>query len=109
MKPLTIFTSAEVLEDAPSSNWVKITQGCHSPWILQFLRSKATVGAIGFEPGIIYSGLWHKVVKTHSHQLGSESIIHPSPKGRVTAGGDQQLMANTSSRVHGNCKIPAWG
>ena len=54
----------------------------------------------------VCGGLWHRAFETHSHHLGSQSITHPNPEGRVTAGGDQQLMANTSTRVCRDCVIP---
>ena len=46
--------------------------------------------------GYIHGGPWHRVFETHSHCPVSPSPI-PKPEGRVTAGGEQQPKANTST------------
>ena len=79
-----------------------------SLWIPQLLGNEATAGAIGLSQRYVCSGPWHRAFKTHSHHLGGKSITHPNPEGRVTAGENQQLVANTT-RVHGGHRIPAWG
>ena len=56
-----------------------------------------------------HSSPWCRAFETLSHCLGSESITHPNPEGRVTAGADQWLMANTYTSVHGDHEIPVWG
>ena len=52
-EPLTVFTDAEVLEDAPPSHWVKITSCWTSePMDPQPLGNEATTGAIGLGPEV---------------------------------------------------------
>ena len=110
MKPLTTFINAEVLEDTLPSlgqDHVILDIGAHgSP---NLLGSKPQQELKGSCQRYICSGPWHRVFKTHSHHPGSESITHPNPEGRVTAGGDQWLMKNTSTRGHRDCKIHMWG
>ena len=110
MEPLTTFTNAEVLEDAPPSHWVKITSSQTlepadppTSWEHSHSRSHRAQAE-----RCISSNLWHRVIKTHSHCPGGESISLPGPEDGVAARRHCQSMVNTPG-ICRDCEIPAWG
>ena len=55
MEPLTMFTNAEVLEDALPHPWLRLHHPRHwNPQIPQPLGSKATAGTEGLAPGVCF-------------------------------------------------------
>ena len=110
MEPLTTFTNAEVLEDATPLHWVKIM----SIWTLEPMDPPTSQEQSNSRNWRAYARATFAVTHGMGHlkptvTTWADSITSPSPEGRVTAGGDQWLMENTSPRVHWDCEIPIGG
>ena len=107
--------TAEVLDDAPPFNWVKITSSrmlepmdLAVPWEWSCSRNH-----MASSQGIVHGGLWHKVVKTHSlsTQVASPSASPQYWKVRFT--GKRRQVSWLCKHLHQgsqkSCEIPPWG